>query len=203
MIRASRRCVTCSQVLPRGRSGINVSNWRIEALACARDAHVLQRAADSGLPAGHSSCPSLSSAALSSPLVILPFRREVRPHGLLLEKSSRTREEGPGPGPDISCAHMQITVPRCNHASIWWSTIIRTIYFFTAPSRKQTHCACFRVHSTYRARCCFPPKTGDRSTGTRFYRATLMTNFLANLGMKFTHMQTKISKAIAIFIATL
>lgn len=42
----------CSRILPRGRSGINVSNSRIEVLACARVARVLQRAADSGLPTG-------------------------------------------------------------------------------------------------------------------------------------------------------
>lgn len=48
-IRASRCCESC--LLARGRS-INVSNSRIEVLACARVARVLQQAADSGLPTG-------------------------------------------------------------------------------------------------------------------------------------------------------
>lgn len=70
-------------------------------------------------------------------------------------KSSRTREEGPVPGPDISCAHMQITVPRCNHASIWWSTIIRTILLRRLVNRRIARVFAF-TQPAYR--CCFPKK---------------------------------------------
>jgi len=170
-IRASRRCVTCSRVLPRGQSGINVSNWRIEALACVRLAHVLQRAVDSGLPASNSSYSSLS-------LFLFAGRR-----GRAIvssSKSSRTREEGPVPGPDISCAHMQITVPRCNHASIWWSTIIRTIFLRRLVNRRIARAFAF-TQPAYRARCYFPQKTADSSTIVRRFTEPFSSLCISNV----------------------
>lgn len=160
-IRASRRRVTCSRVLPRGRSGINVSNWRIEALACARVAHVLQRAADSGLPAGYSSCPFAKLSLFRLRLQFFLFAERRGRAIVSSSKSSRTREKGLVPGPDISCAHMQITVSRCNHASIWWSTIIRTILLRRLVNRRIARAFAF-TQPAYRVRCCFPPKTVDR-----------------------------------------
>lgn len=45
---------------------------------------------------------------------------------------SRTREEETGLGPRHQLCACKLPVPRCN-ASIWWSTIIRTIYFSLPP----------------------------------------------------------------------
>lgn len=201
-IRESRRCVTCSRVLPRGRSGINVSNWRIEALACARVAHVLQRAADSGLPAGHSSCSSLSRPRLSRPRSPFFFFAERRGRAIVSSsKSSRTREEGPGSGPRHQlCAHANYssTVQPCIHM------VVHHYPHDTSPlSRKQTHCACFRVHSTCLSHAAVFPKNGWlfndrwnmllqsclRTWASSLYWIscfTLMTDFLVSLELKFT-----------------
>lgn len=81
--------------------------------------------------------PAILRARLSRPRS--PFFLFARRRGRAIvssSKSSRTREEGSVPGPDISWTHMQITVPRCNHASIWWSTIIRTILLRRLVNRR-------------------------------------------------------------------
>jgi len=71
---------------------------------------------------------------------ILLFRRKARPRRIMrtFSKSSRTREEGPEPGPDISCAHANYssTMQPCVHM-----VVLHYPHDISPPSRKQAHIA--------------------------------------------------------------
>ena len=88
-------------------------------------------------------------------------------------KSSRTREEASGPGPRHQlCAHMQITVPRCNHAP----HMVVHHYLHDTSLRRLVNRRIARAFGftqpAYRACCCFPKKRPI--VGARFYRAVFI-----------------------------
>lgn len=173
-IRASRCCESC--LLARGRNSINVSNSRIEVLACDRVARVLQQAADSGLPTGrffvlvstHSSFLSfslpliLSSPSRPRPLILLLFRRKARPR-YRIPSRNRPKLEKRARAQTSAVRTCKLQFQPCVHM-VGPPLSAR---YFSPPSRKQTHCACFRVQSTRLlffffflpiACCCFPKK---------------------------------------------
>lgn len=152
-IRASRCCESC--LLPRGQSGINVSNSRIEVLACARVARVLQQAADSGLPTGrffvlvftHSLSPFFSP-----PNSLLP--PHPRPLILLFCKKARPRYRIPPRNRPKLEKRARAQTSAVRTCKLQFQPCVHMVgpplsaRYFSPPSRKQTHCACFRVQST-------------------------------------------------------
>lgn len=139
------------------RTGINVSNSRIERRSLRSRALVLRTCVATSRHRFRTTGPvRCSRLRRGDPLVrpaILLFREEkererdaeMRPCCIALlylfenraklekkggegreRREARTRAEA-----QTSAVRMQITVPRRSHASIWWSTIIRTILLST------------------------------------------------------------------------
>jgi len=122
-------------------------------------------------------------------------------------KSSRTREEGPGPGLKhqlCAYANYSSTMQPCAHM------VVRHYLHDTSPSsRKQTHRACFRVHSTCLSRMLlFSQKTVDRwyallQSCFRHYIEyhvcfILVTDSFASLKLKYTWQKYRERPFIAI-----
>lgn len=80
-------------------------------------------------------------------------------------KSSRAREEERARA-QTSAVRMQITAPRCNHASIWWSTIIRTILLRRLVNRRIARAFAF-TQPAHRAPLLFPKKRSVFRDGRR------------------------------------
>lgn len=138
--------------------------------------HMLQRAADLELLAGpailrFSSLPPRPSRSSRHSFLFRAGRGAAARYRNHLEIPGRTREEETGPGPRHQLCACKLPVPRCN-ASIWWSTIIRTIHFSLFLRRLiNRYCACFCVRSACQPHahahhhgCCFFPKKVDFST---------------------------------------
>lgn len=127
---------------------------------------VIRESSRSRAPVLHMCCcnelpiPDYRPSGLSVPLTLArhssPLQGGAAQRYRTSWKSSRAREEERTRA-QTSAVRMQITAPRCNHASIWWSTIIRTILLRRLVNRRIARAFAF-TQPAYRALLLFPQK---------------------------------------------
>jgi len=120
----------------RGSGGggrINVSNSRIEAFARSR-ALVLRICCNEPPTTGRPFGIPVFVAVLR-PFFFFAGRRGRAASYVPPRNRAELEKKGPSLA-QTSAVRMQITALRCNHASIWWSTIIRTISLHRLVNRR-------------------------------------------------------------------